>query len=178
MNGRDFTNNKVTYGFYDAFVLDVQPHLISKRGGTKMTIKGFGFVNSGSSEISSKFGSKRNGELVCDNKTPCLQPATFVDKNTIITESLPQTIVKYQDGTNIEEDPMTVEVSVYGSSFTDNDIEVYYIYDPEYKKVNRNSVPRNLQVPLIIETDFHWENNDKEMFAKYSNFTCKFTLGN
>ena len=119
-------------------------HLISKKGGTKMTIKGFGFVNSGSSEISSKFGSKKNGELVCDNKTPCLQPATFVDKNTIITESLPQSIVKYQDGVNIEEDPMTVEVSVYGSSFTDNDIEVYYIYDPEYKKVNRNSVPRNL----------------------------------
>ena len=72
---------------------------------------------------------------------------------------------------------MTVEVSVYGSSFTENDIEVYYIYDPEYKKLNTNSVPRNLQVPLLIETNFHWENNDKEMFYKYSNFTCRFTLG-
>ena len=58
MNGRDFTNDKVTYGFYDAFILDVQPRLISKRGGTKMTIKGFGFVNSGTSEIQSKFSSK------------------------------------------------------------------------------------------------------------------------
>ena len=57
MNGRDFTNDHVTYGFYDAFVLDVQPKLISKRGGTKMNIKGFGFVDSGA-EIWSKFGSK------------------------------------------------------------------------------------------------------------------------
>jgi hypothetical protein len=23
MNGKDFTNDKVTYGFYDAFVIDV-----------------------------------------------------------------------------------------------------------------------------------------------------------
>jgi len=71
---------------------------------------------------------------------------------------------------------MTVEVSVYGNSYTENDIEVYYIYDPEYRKINRNSVPRNMQVPLLIETEFFWERNDKEMFRKYSNFTCRFTL--
>ena len=57
MNGRDFTNDKVSYGFYDAFVIDVEPRLVSKKGGTKMTVKGFGFVNSGSGELSTKFGS-------------------------------------------------------------------------------------------------------------------------
>ena len=57
---------------------------------------------------------------------------------------------------------MSVEVSVYGSSYTENQIEVYYIYDPEYKSVNRNSVPRNMQVPLLIDTNFYWSNNDKE----------------
>ena len=72
---------------------------------------------------------------------------------------------------------MTTEVSVYGSSFTENDIEVHYIYDPEFKKVNRNSVSRNIQVPLLIETNFFWNNNDKEKFAKYANFTCRFTIG-
>ena len=51
MNKRDFTNDHVTYGFYDAFVLDVFPKLVSKRGGTKLTIKGFGFVDSGKNEI-------------------------------------------------------------------------------------------------------------------------------
>ena len=49
---------------------------------------------------------------------------------------------------------MTVETSVYENNFTENEIEVYYIYDPDYKSINRNSVPANLQVPLIIETDF------------------------
>jgi len=71
---------------------------------------------------------------------------------------------------------MNVEVSVYGNSFTENEIPVYYIYDPEYKTLNRESVPRNLQVPLLIGTDFFWDRNDKEMFHKYSNFTCRFTL--
>ena len=156
MNGRDFTNDKVTYGFYDAFVIDVSPRLISKRGGTKLTVKGFGFVNSGSTEIVSKFGSLTKGDLYCNAKTSCITQAKFVDKNTITTDSLPQVNVKYQDGTSIGENPITVEVSVYGNNFTENDIEVYYIYDPEYKKVNRNSVPRNMQVPLLIETNFFW----------------------
>lgn len=94
MNGKDFTNDHVTYGYYDAFVLDVQPRLISKRGGTKMTVKGFGFVNSG--EIGSKFGTKESGELICkDNNSPCTGFAKFVDKNTITTESLPQNTVRY-----------------------------------------------------------------------------------
>ena len=89
MNGRDYTNDKVTYGFYDAFVLDVQPRLISKRGGTKLTVKGFGFVNSGSAEIAAKFGSKTGGELDCNGQSPCLTSAQFKDKHTIVTESLP-----------------------------------------------------------------------------------------
>lgn len=95
MNGRDYTNDKVTYGFYDAFVLDVAPRLISKRGGTKLHIMGFGFVDSGSSQIVSKFGSKAFGELYCSGVSPCVAPAKFVDKNTITTESLPQSVVNY-----------------------------------------------------------------------------------
>ena len=55
-----------------------------------MTVKGFGFVNSGTSEIAAKFGSVSSGELVCNANTPCTNPAKFVDKNTITTESLPQ----------------------------------------------------------------------------------------
>lgn len=34
-----------------------------------------------------------------------------------------------------------------------------------------------MQVPILVETNFHWENNDKNMFWKHSNFTCRFTLG-
>jgi len=89
MNGRDYTNDKVTYGFYDAFVLDVAPRLISKRGGTQLNIRGFGFVDSGSSQIVSKFSSSTLGELTCNGRSPCTNTAQFVDKNTITTQSLP-----------------------------------------------------------------------------------------
>lgn len=51
-------------------------------------------------------------------------------------------------------DPFTVEVSVYGGgegsnmkdkdSFTENNIQVYYIFEPDFISINRNSVPRNL----------------------------------
>lgn len=58
--------------------------------------------------------------------------------------SLPQEQVYRPDRTNIGEDPMSVEVSVYGNTFTENEIEVFYIYDPEYKTINRDSVPRNM----------------------------------
>ena len=87
--GRDFTNDKVTYGFYDAFVIDVAPRLISKKGGTKLSVKGFGFVDSGASEVSSKFGSKSNGELICKGESPCINSAKFIDKHTISTISPP-----------------------------------------------------------------------------------------
>ena len=144
MNGRDYTNDKVTYGFYDAFVIDVSPRLISKKGGTKLSIRGFGFVDSGASEVSSKFGSKEAGELVCNNQTPCINSAKFIDKNTITTVSPPQNSVNYSDGSNIGEDPITVEASVYNALYTSNEIEVHYIYDAEYKKISRDNVPRNL----------------------------------
>ena len=98
--------------------------------------------------------------------------------HTMTTKSLPQSQVKYKDGSSIGYNGMTVDVAVYGGQFTDNKLEVYYIYDPEYLSINRDSVPRNLQVPLMIETNFHWDNNNAEQFFKYSNFTCKFTVGN
>ena len=173
MNGFDYTNDHVTYGFFDAFVLSVNPRLVVKRGGTKLTVRGFGFVNSESSQMKSKFRSKIEGDLLCNTVKPCVVAASFVDKNTMMTESLAQSVVKYQDGSSIGTDGFTVDVSVYGGQFTDNKIEVYYIYDPEYISINRESVPRNLQVPLLIETNFFWDNNDPDLFFKYANFTCK-----
>lgn len=70
-------------------------------------------------------------------------PATFVDKATMFAETLPQNVVKNQDGSNIAEDALMPEVSVYGDSYTDNELEIYYIYDPEYLELNRKSVPKN-----------------------------------
>jgi len=29
----------------------------------------------------------------------------------------------------------------------------------------------------MIDTDFHWDNNDLGLFEKHQNFTCRFTIG-
>jgi len=177
MNGDDYTNDHVNYGFYDAYVIDVNPKLIPAKGGTKLTVKGFGFVDT-EHGVKSKFGSKDKGEFGCSSGSPCIAPATFVDGNNIITYSEPQDVMNYQGSHgNIGSDGFTVDVSVYGNQFTENGIQVFYIFDPDFISINRNSVPRNLQVPIIIKTDFHWDRNKYEMFAKYGNFTCKYVIG-
>ena len=46
LNGKDYTNDGKTYGYFDPYVLNAEPRLISVDGTTKVTIKGFGFVAS------------------------------------------------------------------------------------------------------------------------------------
>ena len=62
MNGNDYTNDRITYGYFDAYVIDVNPKLIPIQGGTNLTMTGFGFVDS-EEGIKSKFGSKEKGEF-------------------------------------------------------------------------------------------------------------------
>lgn len=88
MNGDDYTNDHISFGFYDAYVIDVVPKLIPKEGGTNLTVKGFGFVNT-TEGVRSKFASKNAGEFTCNTGTPCIKPATFIDKNNIMTVSEP-----------------------------------------------------------------------------------------
>jgi len=46
VNGEDYTNDKVTYGFFDPFIVNIGPRLISPDGTTELKMNGFGFVNS------------------------------------------------------------------------------------------------------------------------------------
>lgn len=56
-NGEDYTHDNNTYGFFDPFILDVIPRLISARGTTRVRLYGFGFVNSSTSELKSKYAT-------------------------------------------------------------------------------------------------------------------------
>ena len=94
-----------------------------------MTIIGFGFANTASTEIRSKFTTNEFGELVCNSVSPCIQSATFIDKNTITTTSLAQSSLLIQlSKQTIGTHGVAVEVSVYGGTFTENHVEVFYIY--------------------------------------------------
>lgn len=123
------------------------------------------------------FGTKDKGELTCRDKSPCIVPATFVDKHTLLTDSLPRSSLNLAStGENVGDDGFTVEASVYQGGFTENKIRVYYIHDLEYKKLNKASVPSNIQMPIMVDTDFHWDLNDYDKVNKHANFTCRFKV--
>ncbi len=63
-NGQDYTHENQTYGFFDPFVLDVRPRLISMKGTTRIRLIGYGFVNAGS-ELKTKFKHVYRGALKC-----------------------------------------------------------------------------------------------------------------
>lgn len=46
INGESFTSDNKTYGYFDPFVIDAVPRLLSTDGKTTVDIKGIGFVNS------------------------------------------------------------------------------------------------------------------------------------
>jgi hypothetical protein len=64
-NGQDYTHDNQTYGFFDPYVLDVKPRLISAKGTTRVRLYGFGFVNATSQDLKSKFGTVDKGPLQC-----------------------------------------------------------------------------------------------------------------
>jgi len=43
--------------------------------------------------------------------------------------------------------------------------------------MSQSSVPKNLQFPILISTDFHPEQNGN-VLGLNTNFTAKFTIGN
>lgn len=94
VDGNEYTHNHKTYGFFDAYLLDVQPRLVSKLGGTPMKLSGFGFVNTGPEELKSKFSTKDKGELSCGS-SPCIHDAEFESKNVMRTKSVPQGTLFY-----------------------------------------------------------------------------------
>ena len=47
MNGDDYTTDGLTYGYFDPYILEVHPRLISTTGNTVVKVKGIGFVDSG-----------------------------------------------------------------------------------------------------------------------------------
>jgi hypothetical protein len=50
LNGKDWTNDGLTYGYFDPFIIRAEPALVSIDGTTKIKLIGFGFVNSKTSK--------------------------------------------------------------------------------------------------------------------------------
>lgn len=176
-NDEDYTTDGLKYGYYDPYVLNARPRLISVEGTTKVEIIGFGFVLS--NQTKSLFdapGTDRFlycGERGENNAPRCIKDAEYIDQNTLLTNTFPQHMVNYKGSNeNIMWDPMTVDASVYSEDFTESNVEIYYYEEPEYGALNTNEAPENVEKPLFVHTDF--KTNDMKRLEKYSNFTCRF----
>jgi hypothetical protein len=86
-NGYEYTHDNLTYGFFDPFVVDVQPRLINTKGTTRVRLIGFGFVNAGD-DLKTQLSHSQRGAFAC-NGGNCIQPAEYIDKGTIESGTFP-----------------------------------------------------------------------------------------
>ena len=77
--------------------MQVNPRLISIKGSTRLTLTGFGFVFSTAEAIKTKFATKDAGDLKCREVGPCIKRADYVNKNTILADSIPLAAMSYKD---------------------------------------------------------------------------------
>lgn len=128
LNGQDYTYDNLTYGYYDPYIIDVEPRLIHVDGTTKVTIRGFGFVDSG--ELKALYDNTTS-EITCEGS--CTKSATFVDKNHIKTTTFPQATTTYKkSGSSVMWDPVFIEAAVYSDKFTNENIKLWYFEEPSY----------------------------------------------
>lgn len=80
LNGIDYSNDGLTYGYYDPYVISASPRLIAVDGSTEVTLTGMGFVDSG--EVKT-LHSNHTSSLSCGGS--CQKNAEFIDKNHIKT---------------------------------------------------------------------------------------------
>jgi hypothetical protein len=175
-NGQDYTHDNHTYGFFDPYVLDLQPRLISTRGTTRVRLVGFGFVNAGD-DLKTVVSHVSRGALQCQGGS-CVMNAEYVDKNTIESPTFPQSSVFFKDNTteNIKLNGMAIEASVTGGlGYTENGLEIWYYEQPDVISLSVNGAPTNQQKAVFVKTDFKWNVNELEKIKQYGNFSCRFT---
>ena len=179
MDDEIYTNDRKEFGVYEAFIWNVKPNMVSRKGNTTIRIHGYGFVDTGE-ELKVRYGSRKN-KLTCKGK-PCIVQGRYIDKNNIEAETLPYDDVVYESsGKHLDDDEFPVELSVYGDDYTNNNVTIFYFAEPIYGDPIPNQVPANGDEPLFMVTDYRTKRsdpnnplNEEEIFPKYGNATCRF----
>lgn len=147
LNGFDYSNDNITFGFYDPYVIDASPRLIATDGSTRVTVKGLGFVDSHETKV--LFNNDAD-KLKCPGD--CVKEADFLDKNHIVADTPPQSELQYvSTGKSVSWEAFYVEASVYNNDFTDNQVALYYYEDPSYDAYS-GETPANIQTEIMIGT--------------------------
>ena len=175
INGESYTSDNQTFGFFDPFILDASPRLIAVDGSTNVSIQGIGFVDSG---LSRALFSNRSSPIICGGSAvECSKKAQFLDKRTLVTPTFPQSEVRYKSsGKSVMWDALSIDATVIGDEYTQNDVRLYYYQDPVITKTSIAESPSNVEAHLIINADFGGQ--DKARLVEHAKPTCRFTLGN
>jgi len=182
LNDFDYTQDHFTYSYFDAFVLDLSPHMGPRTGGTNITVHGFGFANTGSDKLQCKYGSKER-PLLCNYK-PCIFPATYISETEVICVSPPQVQMTYADtGNNVDGDPFAVEISVDGQKFTASHITYQFMDEIDVFSMTPRNGTMNGGTFVTFSVNFKWENTTAgrakfALFKENAIFKVKFTDGN
>ena len=195
-NGDDFTNNNHNFTFYDPYIISVEPQMVSSKGGTNLTIHGFGFADSGN-ELKALFGSSTddNNTLYC-NGDSCIVDAKYIDSNTISALTKPRNNMMYKNGKPLDNERFPVEASVYNNDFTNNNISIFYYDEPnvvvdlmsfpaekmniteeEKEKLNTillNSIPCNIDTFIPVPIDSSDISQYFKQVEPFVNYTCKY----
>lgn len=67
-----------------------------------------------------------------------------------------------------------MEASVQASTYTENNLEIWYFEQPEFIQTNVQGSPANQEKPIFTQTNFKWDTNEVTRLNKYGNFTCRF----
>lgn len=172
MNGIDFTNNKMKYTYFDAFVLSVDPRYVTEKGGSVVKVLGYGFADTGSS-LKCKFGSLEQ-PLLCKN-LDCIVQGKYISDLEIQCVTPARKDVTYKNtGESFGYDAFSVEISIQSDIFTTSNIQIRYLEDPTVGTMTPSSGSGNGYTFVIFETDFHWENQIKDEILKTSTVICRF----
>lgn len=70
---------------------------------------------------------------------------------------------------------MYIDALVWGDQFTQNQVEMFYYEDPQFRSSNIAESPANLQSQLLLTVDF--KNNDLSRLLRLGDTKCRFTAG-
>lgn len=105
----------------------------------------------------------------------CTNSYKVIDEHTI-TVKVPEknkVTVGDQPMTN---QPFNIALLDTDGEIQNNGIKLYYYREFNFSGISSQFAYSNEEKPLMIFTDFQWENgNDFNMFKKKANFTCRFT---
>ena len=173
MNDQDYTNNGVSFGYIDPYILNVSPRLVSSRGTTKLRLDGYGFVQMEDDKTLVDYMDGGVG-LQCSGGA-CTRTYRVEDENLAEVDTFVQDNV-LKSGGNIGYDAFTVNMMDPAGRFAANDIDLWYYRDPVFNSLSSTFAYANEHKPILVSTNFFWgEGNQLERVRKHGNFTCRFT---